>query len=318
LIDFQMLRTGIYDLSQIQQGASLSDCYGLPRPISLTLYDQVQTLDNAQELGERILLNSTNARGAYKRTYSDRFESFDVRIIELLQNDFPTNRPLHVHDLGISDGRTACDYFQKVAAIYPQIEYWGSDFDSRVHVYEHGNYRLTISEQGVPLELVAPPFVFCLVRPVSWKRYPLHRLAQAYNCKRITELLRDSVTHPERSRIISLFGFPALQLAEKHSNFHLLNYNILDRFWQRDYLHVVRAMNVLNRSYFSDTERPQILRNIHDSLTSEGLLISGSNQEAGSPVNGGVYRKTVRGFEFAESFGSGHQWHDEILSWTAE
>jgi hypothetical protein len=312
-----MLRTGIYQLAQIQQGDSLKDCYGLERPISLTLYDQIQTLENPQEWSERILKFSTNERGAYKRTYSDRFEAFDYEANKLIQSSFASDSLLRLHDLGVSDGRTACDYYQKLATIYPQLEYLASDYDSQVQVYEQGKYRLTFSEQGIPLELVAPPFVFSLVKPVSWKRYPLYRLVLAYYTKRcLPDLLRESAANPEKRHKISLFGYPAQQLAATKTNFHLLTYNILDPFTHAAGLHVVRAMNVLNRSYFNESERQQVIGNIHASLLEGGLLVSGSNQEADSPVDGGVYRRTARSFQAIESFGAGHQWNDKILDWS--
>ncbi|MFM8454083.1 MAG: hypothetical protein ACKOAD_03755 [Gammaproteobacteria bacterium] len=58
----------------------------------------------------------------------------------------------------------------------------------------------------------------------------------------------------------------------------------------------IRAMNVLNISYFSNDEFSQVMRNLYEVLTENGLLITGSNQEAGTLVNGGIYQKAGGGF----------------------
>jgi chemotaxis methyl-accepting protein methylase len=58
----------------------------------------------------------------------------------------------------------------------------------------------------------------------------------------------------------------------------------------------LRAMNVLNKAYFSADQMQVILHNVHQSLVDNGLLVLGSNQDAGSPVSGAVFAKTGSGF----------------------
>lgn len=56
-------------------------------------------------------------------------------------------------------------------------------------------------------------------------------------------------------------------------------------------------MNVLNPNYFSDEQMNTVLHNIASSLEEGGILIAGSNWDAGSSVRGGVYRFTQGRFE---------------------
>ena len=56
-------------------------------------------------------------------------------------------------------------------------------------------------------------------------------------------------------------------------------------------------MNILHYGYFDAPTITRILDNIHRALDQNGLLIEGSNEDAGSPVSGGIYRKTESGFD---------------------
>jgi chemotaxis methyl-accepting protein methylase len=73
-------------------------------------------------------------------------------------------------------------------------------------------------------------------------------------------------------------------------------------------------MNVLNNSYFSNQELHTILKHIHNGLLEGGVFIVGSNQESGTVVHGGIYKKTDKGFlKIAES-GNGAAIHEILVS----
>ena len=55
-------------------------------------------------------------------------------------------------------------------------------------------------------------------------------------------------------------------------------------------------MNILHQGYFSRDQLSLILNNIYNGLEINGLLIEGSNEEAGTPVEGAIYRKSETGF----------------------
>jgi chemotaxis methyl-accepting protein methylase len=312
-----MLRRGIYCLSQLEGQAPLRDIYGQRKPISITLYDSIRNLENHEELAEEILTWFSNDRGAFKRTRSQRFEEFDRSVNEIMARELSRDAPIKVHDLGISTGETAYDYYHKLSALFPQLEYWASDYEAEIQVVESGKYRLTLSASGKPLEFVASPFVFSLMRPESWKRYPINALIRNYyQATAIKSLYRQFQEHPAAARRIMLFSPLVLDLSRNHPKFHLLTYNVLDPSPIQTPLNIVRAMNILNRSYFSDSEMRTVLLNIHSALDFRGYLISGSNHEANSPVDGAVYQKHEFGFSSVESYGRGHQWHDVIANWS--
>ena len=64
-------------------------------------------------------------------------------------------------------------------------------------------------------------------------------------------------------------------------------------------------MNILNLSYFTKDEFNTIINNIYDCLELDGLFVTGSNQDAGTRVNGAIYKKTSDGFNLIHCEGSG-------------
>jgi hypothetical protein len=79
--------------------------------------------------------------------------------------------------------------------------------------------------------------------------------------------------------------------------------------------HVIRAMNVLNPSYFDPEEIRLILGHVFDGLLDGGWLVTGSNQDADTLVHGGVYEKSPAGFRRIWQSGNGSPVESEILSW---
>ncbi len=97
-----------------------------------------------------------------------------------------------------------------------------------------------------------------------------------------------------KSREICLFCPAALNLAKQHYNFNLLQQNVLLPFKHKS--HILRAMNLLNPTYFTKPEFQTVIKNFYDALYDNGLLIVGSNQDSGTIVHGAVYRKSLNGF----------------------
>ena len=77
-------------------------------------------------------------------------------------------------------------------------------------------------------------------------------------------------------------------------------------------------MNVLNLVYFSETNLKKAISNIIACLNEGGVLVTGSNLEAGSMVNGGIYKKSGRRLEKLATSGSGSQVDNLIKTVNAE
>ena len=299
-----MLKTGIYDLAQIKKGIPFKSCFGGDKKVSITLYDQILALPNAEELAERILLLFSDERGAYKRTYGKRFEIFDKEVLKLLENSFDKKHPLLFQDVGVSDGKTAVDFFEKIAVLFPKITYSASDYNPTVYVLEKGKLKVTLSHTGKILEIVWPPFVFNTIKRDSYKHYPLNHLVYFFvQSLMVKPLLKAYRAGKMKARELHLFSPYTLAAAKNDPRFVLSQLDLLKPFQEKS--HIIRAMNVLNPSYFSQQEFKKVITHLHTALLDNGVLITGSNQEAGSLVHGGIYKKTKEGFEKIGQSGDG-------------
>ena len=91
----------------------------------------------------------------------------------------------------------------------------------------------------------------------------------------------------------------------KQNNFRFDAYGIFSGSTER--FDVIRAMNILNYSYFSELQLIQAAENIVHSLKEGGLFITGSNDERGTVVNGGIYRETKGRMQRIDASGNGSE-----------
>lgn len=281
-----MIKTGITKLNQLSNDKTF--CRKELKNVSVTLYDQTLNLVDGDQLAERILLLFSDERGAYKRTYQKRFEAFDLAVIKMLQKLPPP--PQTFHDCGVSDGRTSLDFFEKMVAIFPEIHYFASDYNPCVFVIEKGKLKVTLSHTGKILEILFPPFVFNKIKRDSFRHYPLNHLILFFIEKFwVNFLIKKYQQGLVKAKELLLFAPKVLQKAQTDKRFRLGQHDLLQPF--KEPACIIRAMNVLNPSYFCETEFAQVIRNLYEGLRENGLLITGSNQEAGTIVNGGIYQK---------------------------
>jgi len=297
-----VLKFGIHSKNQIKKQEKFTSFLGQDKKISITLYDQIIEESNADELAERILLLFADERGAYKRTYQKRFEDFDKVVLTCLKKNFKNGASLTFHDVAVSDGRTALDFFEKMSQEFTNIQYTASDYNPKVYVVEKGKCKVTLSHSGKILEILFPPFVFNIIKPDV--HYPLNYLIKFIVERFIADpLVKKSHLKKIPAKELLLFAPRVLNASRNDVRFKLLQHNLLEPFDKS--AHVIRAMNVLNTSYFSEDEFLKVLKHIYEGLEDGGIFITGSNQEAGSIVNGGVYKKDDKGFEKVWESGEG-------------
>lgn len=305
-----MIKTGIYKLDLFKK-----DTIFFRKKLknaSITLYDQVFNEPQADELAEYILLRFADERGAYKRTYQKRFEEFDSQVISVLHKIF-TLPTVSFHDVGVSDGRTALDFFEKIILSFTGIQYLASDYNPSVFVLEKGKLKVTLSHKGKLLEILFPPFVFNKIKRDSFRYYPLNHLIRLLVEKIfVNKLVRQYQQGQIQAKELFLFAPRVLKKAQNDKRFKLGQHDLLQPFKQS--VDIIRAMNILNPSYFSEIEFGDVIRNIYAGLKEGGILITGSNQEAGTLVHGGVYQKCGKVFKKLFISGSGSPIESLILT----
>lgn len=307
-----MLKFGVYKLSQLREGNKYKGLFGDDKKLSISLHNQIQLFDYANEVAESILNQFVDDRGCYKRTYANRFQVFDGVVIDLLSHKSDENYILH--DVGVSDAGTSVDFFHKINSKINNISYYASDYDPEVFVLAYGKVKVTLSSQGKILEICCPPFVFNLFKRDSYRYYPCNHvvqwLFQQTILKRIMFLYRTGRIHTQK---ISLFCPRAIKLAQKTPLFHLLKHDLMKSFEQKANVNMIRAMNILNPSYFTQKECEKVLTNIFLGLCENGFFVTGSNQGSNSVVSGGVYKKQNNRFKLIWDSGEGSPMH-EIIS----
>jgi hypothetical protein len=313
-----MIRTGLHRIEQLSALKYSKNLFGRDRQISVTLYDQTAAIANGDEWAERILRRFRDRRGVYKRTYGRRFDDFDALALQHVAETFGNDRALVVHDAGVSDARTACDFFRKIAAGFADVTYYASDYEPELRVLQSRNIKATLNKRGEVLEIVLPPFVFpfserdqTLRRPVN---YAFFHLARAVYLPRVLAAYRAGQVQP---RLLLLFCPEAMRLADSDHRFRLLQHDLLGPAPFPHQVDVVRAMNVLNSEYFTPQQFREIADRIFASLADGGLLLVGSNHFAGTPVHGAIYRKTGRAFAELARSGDTHDAHQAIMDYSS-
>ena len=311
-----MIRLGIWKLDQLRKKfarpgkqPAFFPFSHFHRSVSILLYEELaRSAPPDQEfLQEQILESFSNYvqpqgkdssadQGAFKRTYAHRFEAFDQTAADLAQKHLQGVQPLAVHDLGVSDGRTSVDFYRVLkATAFKNPRYLATDTTPYVDVISRPGRRtrMALDPEGRVVQIIRAPFVLNfpkqehpLLFPVNWL---VRKWLLAYSVPR---MLKSYQTRPGDFQVerIYLVAKECKSLMGSATGFQVEPYNVLQPMGQR--FHLIRAMNVLNPSYFPPIRMAQALQNILNGLEEGGLFVTGSNQGAGSPVDGAIYKKT--------------------------
>lgn len=306
-----MLKTGIHRRDQLSL-AALGTFFGRRRFIAVTLYPEVAAEPGPERealLGQ-ILRRFPGATGTYKRTQRHRFDAFDADLASLVATRRPTDRPYAIHDLAVSDGGTAIDFLERLDAIDGlDLRYVASDLAPDVIAIRADGSRLTVvvdPETQQPLQVIWPPFVFNVTKPESALLYPLNRLVLQLLLRTAVPALRRRSRADDpavRRTRIRLLAPDVLDRLDRDPRFTFERHDVLEPLTGP--LDLVRAMNILNPSYFDDGQLTVAIAHIHAALRPGGLFATGSNQDAGSTVDGAIYERTPTGFRTLRRSGGG-------------
>ena len=320
--DIPVLQFGICNTSDLMRAVRTrpgSSEY-LERPCYIGLYDDVIAAkpDISGSIQEAILFSFTVSNGCFKRTSRNRFGDFDQATIETLRQVLPRQQHFVIHDMAVSDARTASDFFARLSSEFNgAFDFYASDLCLKVFALRKPNARtvVVVDERGNVLQLMFEPFVLpTRTRRPRWY-HPINRVLRLilmHTSVKGTLRLHETGNGFLERREISLVCPEARETIRRYSNFHINTYDAFETA-PRSYS-IVRAMNLLNRSYFSGAALTTIIANIAISLEEGGVFITGSNAEAGSAVDGTIYRKRGRVFSPIHKSGNGSLVDDLIQS----
>ena len=303
-----MFKIGIYSFEQLAgTRIELMHRY-LRRAYYIGLYEEAGRLDGemGRKLEEKILSGFTVVNGVFKRTSRERMGQFDDATLAAAKN-LSYRKPLVVHDMAVSDGRTACDFFLKLSVAFDNcVEFYATDLALKVTAVKQCRNRMIVVVDGNNniLQLVCPPFVLPMRAIESWL-FPINRILRIVLMRMAAKrIVRQHQLGDQKleCRELSLICCEARTLLASRSNFHLYEYDVFGQAPRRYGL--VRAMNIFNLSYFPPNTIKRALSNVFASLDEGGLFAVGSNGEAGSTVDGGIYQK--RGGSCSSRYSSGN------------
>lgn len=167
------------------------------------------------------------------------------KICEILKKHRGSIDDIKIHDFGVNDGRTSVNFFHKVYAQCPKIEFTASDYNLSIKILEKGGLKVVLTDSHHVLEIFIEHF---LVAP----------LIKSYEKGMVQE------------KQVFLFASSALNLQKNNEHFHLTQHDVLN-FLKETY-NVIRAMNVLDPSYFSHDDFPKIIQHIYNGLEDTACL----------------------------------------------
>ncbi|MDJ0788659.1 MAG: class I SAM-dependent methyltransferase [Myxococcota bacterium] len=315
-----MLKFGICTADALAEGfgdetttdSGSRDARFLRKFAAVSLYARVAASDRPDRdaLLERILVRFPTRNASLKRTQSRRFEEFDAAVADLVRERCHPGRTWQVHDAAVSDGRTAVDFFALLDGIEGcTFQTLASDYAPDVEIVADRRSRLEVARDpvtGTLLQVIWPPFVFNVQQAESPVLYPLNHLIRGWLLRsRVPDLLeraeRGEDTGPWEH--VWLLHPRCAELRERDPRFDFARRDLLAP--SEDRYDLVRAMNVLNPSYFDEGQLGQAVANVAATLREGGLFVTGSNADAGSTVDGAVYERTADGFVRCFASGQG-------------
>jgi len=305
----RVFKPGIFKQEQLT-GHYLEGSANRRKSIALDLYSSLDYLSRADsdKIQERMLRWFQVRNGVLKYTRARRFHDFDLSSIAAAVANFSVGQRIRVHDIGASDGRTSCEWYDQLNQLYDErLDFVASDYAPYLYVLKrtHSTSRLIVDNQQVVLQIIRPPFV-CIVGHPEKTKLSLNPMIQVLTLLYARPLLRcykAGCVDIERTRLELLCRECRAYIGTRH-NFRFGRYDVLsgptaERF------NVIRVMNVLNQSYFPEAQLRKAVENIVASLREGGLFITGSNNEEETVVNGGIYKKAKNRLERIRISGAG-------------
>lgn len=111
------------------------------------------------------------------------------------------------------------------------------------------------------------------------------------------------------------FSPMAMTLAANDPRFVLLDHDLMEPSTLGRPMDIIRVMNILNPRYFTGERLRKVAHHLFSGLTEGGLLILGSNEDAGTPVHGGIYQRNKDKFSLVKGLGQLHHAHQTIMEY---
>jgi hypothetical protein len=279
------LKLGIRSLSKLPRVTTL---FGRRKAIDLWLYGEI--LQSAEEADRWLLLiiDFIAANGSYKWTENLRFEKLDVKIAEFVKDMTRSQEiPLRVHDIGVSDGRTACELFRRIRDICP-VDYTASDLYPIAYIVRHmeKGWSVAFDQDGSAIQYAGWGFVVSARVPDRLPWYPVNRLVRKIFEKKfepraihvLNKIDFSSLRNLEKAQDgeYCIFKIPlicreCLGIMNETNSFRFIRHDV--RTQTNESYDLIRVMNVLN--HLGRNDQVRALHGCFNSLRDNGYLVVG-------------------------------------------
>lgn len=264
--------------------------------------DENRSDKEQQALEERFFRMLRMPNGTYKTTKPSRLTEFDDVIATCLSK----SKALRVLDVGVASGATTVDLTRKLSTLADAVEVVAVD------LYLWGElavisqrWEALYSSAGDILQLCIGP----TTRPRPQSNSVLKNSTLMFGLNILGWIARKIQPATQRIPLVTanLRNNPQIELVEHD----------VERFrheWTSSF-DVVRAANLLNRSYFPEAKLTRMIKNLANYLTPAGVLaVCRSDDETGMH-HGNVFRRSANHgrFDEIERLGDGSEVRDIIL-----
>lgn len=309
-----MISIGVYKAQHLHD-LRVDSYLGRRRNFAIDLLEEIDLCGN-EEIKRAYIESLADGTNIAKLTYSDRFPAFDRALANHVSRLYLA-RPVRVLDAAVSDGSTSLDLFNLLCTtVGPELFLTATDRDGRYLVLRQKSRpdrRVVVSHYGEIVQVVWPPFVFggrsnerAFPFPINWFVRP----SAMRFAKDMIDRWAQQDSEVEEIEIYFLSReFRNLLSSDPRVNF--LIWDIMTP-WTQEKTHCVRAMNILNPSYFHIEQIRRIVENLMAAVIEGGIVALGSNGTAGSEVDGAIYQRDGEQLVELAAFGNGFRCREAI------
>ena len=274
---------------------------------------------------ERAFFRSIRLKnGTYKTTYSHRLDSLN----EIVNAALPPQRPLEIMDVAASSGIATLEWMDSLREAGIDYRMTAGDLCVRAFLLSFGrSLNVLVDKTGYPLQFdifgraipypprrrlaVLFPPLFVVVHTFRWFLPTLFSFA----------FKRSAVENGDASpRRLGIECRPAALVSPRLSqrtSLTILDDDILAAGAFENRFHVIRAANVLNRTYFSEETLGLMVANLSARLRPSGTLIVSRTHDDGSN-HGTVFRlNEAVSFDVVSRIGNGSEIESLVQGQTA-
>lgn len=255
--------------------------------------------------------------GVYKTTYANRFKDVNESLIKHLNKE----QELYVMDVAISAGISTYEWNQMLSQsgikhkmyasdislygkLQPITKYFDILLDSNNYPLQFDLLNRSIPSSSSSLFPSIIQSIFRVISSISLNTIQLLHLSKLLNAgnpngsnvRSITLVTKLLINNPDFTLLEESISSPTPE-------------NLLNKF------NVLRAANILNKSYFDDTTLTKMVLNLKSRLKTNGLLVVCRTCDEKDGTNAGtIFNKTDNGkLEILERMGSGSEIEDLIM-----